>query len=57
MITRPLGDQVGPSAWNEDAEDAFGRPVRLHGADMELPGRRCLVKAIESPLGDQTGVE
>ena len=56
ISTRPFGAQVGPSLWKPSVRMRSPEPSGLHDADRELPPV-CLVKAMRSPRGDQTGVE
>jgi hypothetical protein len=55
MSTRPLGAQVGPSSRKTGGQQPFLDPsVRI--TPMWNRPAFCLVKAIRSPRGDQTGV-
>ena len=53
--TRPFGAQVGPSSRKEAVNNRSAEPsVRI--TPMWKRPAFCLVKAMKSPLGDQTGV-
>jgi hypothetical protein len=55
MITRPFGLQVGPSSRNDAVSSRSSLPsVRI--TPMWKRPAFCLVKAMRSPRGDQTGV-
>ena len=56
MITRPFGAQVGPSLWKPVVRMRSPEPSGRITPIENLPPD-CLVKAIRSPFGDQTGVE
>ena len=56
MMTRPFGAQVGPSLWKPEVRMRSPEPSgRITPIENRPPD--CLVKAIRSPRGDQTGVE
>ena len=56
MITRPFGAKVGPSLWKPSVRMRSPEPSGFMMPMAKLPCR-CLVKAMMSPRGDQTGVE
>ncbi len=54
VMTRPLGDQLGPSSCQLLVSSFFAAARRIHDTDPERPAS--LVKAIRSPRGLHTGV-
>ncbi len=56
MMTRPFGENVGPSLWNPEVRMRSPEPSGFITPMAKASGV-CLVKAIHSPVGDHTGVE
>src|SRR5215207_207857 len=56
ISTLPFGAQVGPSLWKPSVRMRSPEPSGFITPMENLPPD-CLVKAIRSPRGDQTGVE